>query len=305
MRNSDLPLVSVVMNCYDSETYLKEAIDSIYSQDFDDWEIIFWDNKSTDGSAEIAKSYDSKLKYYLADTHTVLGAARNLALSKAKGKYISFLDCDDLYLPNKLSLQVNLMETYGFPLSYGSAIIIDEKGADVRKESVSYQSGNVFANLLSRYEINMQSVMIRRDILHHDQLSFDQSMRYCPDYKLFMEIASRYDLGVIEDYIVKYRHTANSLSKQTTDYVSSEIKYTLDGIFNRDPNLKEIYSAQVELSYGKLHYYDTINALLKNERVIAKRHMSEIKFQRWQYFLLYTFLYLPISDKLILQILKR
>ena len=76
------PLVSVVMNCYNSDRYLKEAIDSVYAQTFLDWEIIFWDNASTDRSAEISKSYDDKLLYFLGNQHVSLGAARNLAFEQ-------------------------------------------------------------------------------------------------------------------------------------------------------------------------------------------------------------------------------
>ena len=102
MSGSSQPLVSVIMNCYNSELYLKESIDSIYAQTYSNLEIIFWDNASTDKSSEIAKSYDNKLKYFLAQKNTNLGEARNAALENAQGKYIAFLDCDDLFLENKL-----------------------------------------------------------------------------------------------------------------------------------------------------------------------------------------------------------
>ena len=62
----DQPLVSVIMNCYNSDKYLKEAIDSVYNQSYSNWEIIFWDNASNDSSSAIAKSYDERLKYFLA-----------------------------------------------------------------------------------------------------------------------------------------------------------------------------------------------------------------------------------------------
>ena len=84
-------LVSIIMNCYNGQRFLKEAIDSVYQQDYEDWEIIFWDNASEDDSAKIAKSYDKKLKYFLAPSNTSLGEARNIALQKAHGKYIAFL----------------------------------------------------------------------------------------------------------------------------------------------------------------------------------------------------------------------
>ena len=95
------PLVSIIMNCYNSDRFLNEAIDSVYSQTYQNWEIIFWDNASTDTSAIIAKSYDERVKYHFESKTTSLGKARNLAVKKASGKYIAFLDCDDLWLPQK------------------------------------------------------------------------------------------------------------------------------------------------------------------------------------------------------------
>src|SRR3989338_6378909 len=100
------PLVSVIMNCYNGEQYLREAIDSVYAQTYKNWEIIFWYNASTDDTQRIATSYDSRLKYFRADVNTPLGQARNMALKKATGIYIAFLDSDDVHLPCALQRQV-------------------------------------------------------------------------------------------------------------------------------------------------------------------------------------------------------
>ena len=102
------PLVSIVVNCYNGEQFLKEAINSIYTQTYSNWEIIFWDNVSTDDSATIAQSYDKRLKYHLAHQTTPLGKARALAAGKARGKYLAFLDCDDLWLDSKLENQIEI-----------------------------------------------------------------------------------------------------------------------------------------------------------------------------------------------------
>ena len=86
-----MPLVSVIMNCYNGSSYLGKAIDSVYAQTFSNWEIIFWDNASTDESGTIARSYDERLKYFRTEKNSPLGEARNSALSKVSGKYIGFL----------------------------------------------------------------------------------------------------------------------------------------------------------------------------------------------------------------------
>jgi len=299
------PLVSIIMNCYNCDRFLKKSIDSIYAQTFSDWEIIFWDNASTDSSAIIAKSYDERLRYFKAPETTPLGTARNLAMQKTKGKYIAFLDCDDLYLPEKLERQVRIMEESDYAMCYGSSIAIDEKGDEIRRYLVRNTSGGVFASLLKRYEINMQSVMIRHEVLIKDNLQFESGMKYCPDHNLFMEIASRYPVGVIDDFVVKYRIVADSLSNKTVDIASSEIKFTLDRIFNRDPSLKEKYPNEVDQAYAKLHYYDAVAAIYHHDHSTARAMLRNVIFRRWEYFVLYLVLWVPISDRLILRMLGR
>ena len=118
-------LVSIIMNCHNSEHYLKEAIDSVYAQTYSNWEIIFWDNASTDSSAKIAQSYDSKLKYYRGGSLVPLYTARNLALEKCQGDAIAFLDCDDVWLNTKLDHQINKYRN-GSKFVYGGYEIIDQ-----------------------------------------------------------------------------------------------------------------------------------------------------------------------------------
>ena len=108
MEDEVTPLVSIIMNCYNSDRYLKEAIDSVYIQSYSNWEIIFWDNASTDSSAEIAKSYNDKLKYFKSKSTSLLGEARILAVEKSRGGYLAFLDCDDYWYPKKLEKQMKI-----------------------------------------------------------------------------------------------------------------------------------------------------------------------------------------------------
>ena len=122
------------MNCYNGEKFLKEAIDSIYAQTYSNWEIIFWDNASSDNSACIARSYDNRLKYHLAQETTPLGDARDQALQKITGEYISFLDCDDIWLPKKLHEQIEILENNNeYDMCYGGGLVIDERGVLIKK----------------------------------------------------------------------------------------------------------------------------------------------------------------------------
>ena len=98
--------VSIIMTCHNGEIYLRQAINSIISQTFKKWELIFLDNNSTDNSKKIFYEFKDKRMFYFKNDFTLnLGAARNLAFKKCKGDLITFLDVDDLWNKNKLMLQ--------------------------------------------------------------------------------------------------------------------------------------------------------------------------------------------------------
>ena len=91
-------LISIIINCYNGEKYLARSIKSVINQSHKNWEIIFWDNKSTDNSFKILNKFkDKRIKYFLSPKHEKLYNARNSAIKKAKGKFIAFLDTDDTW----------------------------------------------------------------------------------------------------------------------------------------------------------------------------------------------------------------
>ena len=90
--------ISVIINCLNGQEFLNEAIESVLNQTYTNWEIVFLDNCSTDKSIEIVKNFNNdKIKIFKSDKYLVCGEARNLAISKATGEYIAFLDCDDIW----------------------------------------------------------------------------------------------------------------------------------------------------------------------------------------------------------------
>lgn len=109
------PLVSVIMIFLDAEKFIQEAIESVLSQSYTHWELVFVDDGSTDRSTEIARGYvqqhPGKIRYFEHEGHQNMGmsASRNLGISKSRGEYIAFLDADDVYLPQKIERQVTLL----------------------------------------------------------------------------------------------------------------------------------------------------------------------------------------------------
>ena len=229
MENNQ-PLVSVIMNCYNSDKYLKEAIDSVIAQTYQNWEIIFWDNQSTDKSADIVKSYeDKRIKYFYAPNHTLLGEARNLALSKVNGEYIAFLDCDDIWSNNKLTLQVNLMDSNPLiGLCYGNYLILNEKNSGTKVIMDSY-SDLTKLNIIQDYNIGMLTVMIRTNILDlFEGDLFDTNLKLVEEYDLFCRIIKVSDLLYCDNILGTYRwHGDNSSNKYIKEW-SSEYSYLVE-----------------------------------------------------------------------------
>jgi len=284
--------VSILMNGYNSQKYLQEAIDSVYAQTFKDWEIIFIDNCSTDNTAKIVKSYNGKIKYYKTSKNMPLGEARNFGLKYCKGEYLAFLDTDDIWLEDKLKKQVELLDRDdAFQMCYGGAIWIDENGKEINRDLPKAKGGSVFAQNLIRYEINMQTVLIRNNI----NIYFNTSMEFSPDYDLFMRILSRYRVGVLREPLVKYRKLLNSLTSKKIERWAIEMQNSLDNIFKNNLNLKEKYSKEYSLAYAKVGYYYAQYYVNVNDMKKARLSLFKYKFLDKRYLFLYLLTFLPIS----------
>ena len=161
------PLVSIIINCRNGEKYLKKCIDSILSQNYSNWEIIFWDNNSSDNSSYIFHSYkDKRLNYFFSKNSDTLYAARNKAVEKANGKYIGFLDVDDMWLENNLSKKVEFLEkNNNYKIVYSNYYILNEiKNKNSIFFNFELPSGYITYRLLKKYSIGILSVLIDRDI---------------------------------------------------------------------------------------------------------------------------------------------
>ncbi len=299
------PLVSVLMNCHNCARFLKLAIDSVYCQTYDNWEIIFLDNASTDGSDIIAKSYCKKLKYYRSEEKTPLGKARNKALKKAKGKYLAFLDCDDIFLPGKLRKQVHIMQSGGFGMCYGSAYHIDKNGGVTGRRKVLDREGELFGKLLINYDINMQTVMIKANLIKKFNLNFDQKLEFSPDYDLFMEIAAIGNIVSLGEYLSKYRLHCDSLTQKSQHLICKEGLHTLDRLKEKHKNIFEKYKLLFKYARSTFKIQEAIAYLQDNNALHAKRVLLGQFPINFKVLILLFLLYLKISPRLILILIGR
>lgn len=241
-----MPCVSIIMNCYNGEQYLQQAVDSIMAQTYADWELIFYDNASTDSSAQIVHQYDdSRIVYYRRAETVPLGQARNHALSMASGELIAFLDVDDYWMPDKLMNQCRLFEEHPeTSLVFGDVRILYVQEGQERQLFPMMMGksrpprGEIFPFLLHKYVINMGSAVIRRTKLVELDEWFDETMVYSPDFDLFMRLAVDSRIDYTDDIVMVYRVHQKSLSHsvvQSTKYL--EPLRTLEKISQAYPEL--------------------------------------------------------------------
>ena len=147
--------------------------------------------------------------------------------------------------------------------------------------------------------------MLRSELLQYSWCNFDPCLTYSPDYDLFLQIASKFPVGVIGDILVQYRIVDNSLSSQKLGVVSREMKITLDKIFDNDAKLiKNNHKAYI-YAYQKLNYYDAIFNISKSHYQTALRNIYPIRFVSFYFFALYLMILAMVPKNLILKILRR
>ncbi len=216
------PLVSIIMNCYNSDEFLREALDSVFSQTYANWEIIFWDNKSTDNSAEIAVTYGQKLKYYKSQEHTTLYTARNLALKKCNGDYIAFLDCDDIWVETKLDKQIELALS-GYDIIYGGYDTINSLGTTISNELKYLVSGKITNALFRRNSISIGTILIKSSILQDEQ--FDPFYDLLGDYDLWVRLSKFNLIATVPSVVEHYRRHDNNITMTMSNKWLSERRH--------------------------------------------------------------------------------
>ena len=208
------------MNCHNSQIYLEEAIDSIYNQTYKNWEIIFWDNQSTDSSAQIAKSFDGRLKYFYSHEFSNLGTARNRALKKVNGKYIAFLDCDDLWYPEKIFKQVKLLEAskgeLGFVYGKTEYYYEHKKQSNIRGGKYSLPEGMIFNKMLKNNFVPFVSAVVDKEKLLQIG-GFPEDIYHSTDYYIFLKLAHRFKIKVLNEVCCMYRIHKDNLSNSIND----------------------------------------------------------------------------------------
>ena len=255
------PLVSIIVNCFNGEEYLREALDSIITQTYKNWEIIFWDNQSNDTSAKIFKSYqDNRLKYYLAPSHAkILYEARNYALKKATGDFIAFLDVDDYWLPDKLEKQMPLFNDPKVGLVYGNLwyLLKKKKRKILRKKTLP--TGMILNELLSDYVIRSATIIIRKKSLESLEYYFNDHFHIIGDFDLSIRLAAKWKLNCVQSPIAFVRIHGKNESLLNKNMEINEMKNWYTEMKKNPIFLSSNRLNQIE---KKIFYLETMESIL-------------------------------------------
>ena len=253
------PKVSIIMNCFNGEKYLEESIRSAINQTYTNWEIIFWDNLSQDNSKDIFMSFkDSRLFYYQAEKHTPLYEARNMAINKANGSILAFLDVDDYWKENKLEEQVPLFadSSVGFACSnYKVQHDLKNKSWVVFKKDIP--SGFVTDNLLASYFIGLLTLMIRKEAYDSLEYGFDPLFNIMGDLDMTIRLSMEWKLGTSQKVLAVCRKHGNNALVQERDKHISELEYWINKA-NQEEKIKNrgsFMKLKEVLIYQKIIFY--------------------------------------------------
>ena len=214
MARSATPLVSVIIATHNRAHVISQAIESVLSQTFEDYEIIVVDDGSSDGTAGLLRErYAEKVVYISKETNAGLSAARNTGIQAARGRYVAILDDDDLWLPEKLEMQIGLMEEKpSLGLVYCNSFTVNEHD-EVLGEIKGTQKGAIFDEVLSSNCLGPPSGILLQKKVFAETGYFDENLTALEDWDLWIRVSQCYEIDFVDQPLVRYRVHSDNMSR--------------------------------------------------------------------------------------------
>ncbi len=212
------PLVSVIIPTFNAEKYISDTIQSVQNQTYQNWEIILVDDCSTDTTPKIITTFltDKRIQFYPLEINSGTGIARNTALAKAKGKYIAFLDADDLWKPEKLQKQIAFMQANDLPFTFSFYECIDEDGDALGRRVEAPRNLSYWQLFFCNYVGNLTGIY---DVGYFGKISIS-SIRKRQDWMLWLSILKKIKSAKpVPESLAFYRLRSNSLSTSKTELI--------------------------------------------------------------------------------------
>ncbi|MEN6584666.1 MAG: glycosyltransferase [Sulfuricella sp.] len=270
-----LPLVSVIVPLYNCAAYLPQALNSVFNQGYPSLEVIAVDDCSSDETVEIVKSYGDAVTLIQQDKNGGAGAARNRAMTVARGEYIAFLDGDDVWLPGKLNRQISFLETHpDFDVVFGEFYkwLPDEHGIFYQpsdlyiNESMELDerfSGGIYPEMLIDSYIWIVTAVMRRSVIDKIGL-FREDLRKGEDYEFWLRASRACRMAKLPGHAALYRQHPSSTTAKICDanYEYMVVKEAVEkwgyhGPDGRSADIRRVRNRLAGLcfSHGYLHFF--------------------------------------------------
>ncbi len=281
-------MVSVIMPAYNAENYINDSINSVFSQTYTDWELIIVDDGSTDATALKVKSWiekDNRIQYYYQENGKQ-GKARNLGISKSKGEYLAFLDADDLWLPDKLNIQIIEIQKKNVDLVFSNAYIFNnDEIFDVSKK-MNIQADIFYDNNWVKFFLEMNRIPILTVLVKKEKVikvgcfSEELEIQNVEDYHLWLKLLMSNCTFCSLNYILaKYRihnNSATSADKMALNKIPNAFYDLLQFFPDYKKLIKDGLKLQFKLIYKKnLFTKKELSILIKkNTKYISKSYIT-------------------------------
>ncbi len=270
-----MPEVSVIIATYNRGPFLEEALESVLSQTYRDYEVIVVDDGSTDDTPERLLKYSDKIKVLRIDHTGKPSIARNVALAQASGRLLAFLDSDDLWLPAKLERQVRFLQANPFCIMcYCDATFRGEDGRILytQSERERMRSGHVFGHLLLGNFIPLPTVVVRKDVVQ-DVGGFEEWLTISEDWHLWVKVAAKGNVGLVDEALCEIRVLPQGITSDKMFLFAEAVK-AIDDLENRFPETSGKYRLYARRGKAKMLSMLGRNYLFKGDTAEARRLFS-------------------------------
>ena len=225
-------LVSIIMTCYNGEYFLQEAVKSIINQTYSNWELIFYDNNSTDKSEKIIKKFkDKRIKYFKSNKLFNLGTIRQLAFSKCQGNFVSFLDVDDYWSEFKLQKQLEKFRVNkNIDVVYSNYYKVENYKIKKTKKLLhrGYCQNKIISSYIDGSPLTAWlTLMIKKSAIDKLKYSFDKRTHIASDFDLIIRLSTFCNFDYAAEYLGYYRLHQNNESKSKKKEIN-ELIYIIE-----------------------------------------------------------------------------
>jgi|JI10StandDraft_1071094.scaffolds.fasta_scaffold00158_27 glycosyltransferase involved in cell wall biosynthesis len=267
------PFFSVVVPTYNRAGFIHKTIQSVLAQQFENFEVLIVDDGSTDNTQEIVQAIRDNRVHYFKKENAERAAARNFGISKSKGIYITFLDSDDLFLPNNLSSAYNFIQAHKPEVFHLGYMLVD---AHTGKERLPERAHNINEQILKGNLLSCIGVFIRKEMALQNLFNETRSLSELEDWELWIRLAARFRfMHSAEVTSLVVNHDSRSVMSVDIEKIKTKVQ-VFETLVKSDPVNQRVFGSRLKQTYASISTYAALHL------AIAKAPRKEIFNYLWR-----------------------